>query len=184
MSTNWLQKLIKNPREIGSIAPSSPFLADLMTKVIPSGAHVLELGPGTGNITKAILQKLGSNPKLTMVEFEPELAELCRQQFPQATVYAGRMETFFEQDKNQFDVIISGIPFNALSTKNRLDAFQEIAKRVKPDGYFIMYQYLPLSVGELKNFFSDVSLDFTTLNLPPAFALLARHPKPSPANKS
>lgn len=75
----FIKKFISSPVTIGALAPSSPFLAKKICQVIDmlDDIHILELGPGTGSITKAIAHK---NPKL--VELDTELAHLLKQKFP------------------------------------------------------------------------------------------------------
>ena len=76
----FARSLAANPRAVSAIAPSSPALADLITSEInPSAAPVLELGPGTGVFTEALLRRGIDESDLTLVEYGSEFATArCR----------------------------------------------------------------------------------------------------------
>lgn len=80
---SWLQK----PRCVGAIAPSSDALARLIcSEIDASCAPLLELGPGTGVFTRALLERGIEPSQLTLIEALPEFADLLRQRHPQARV--------------------------------------------------------------------------------------------------
>lgn len=80
---SWLQK----PRCVGAIAPSSDGLARLICSEIDAGSGpVLELGPGTGVFTQALLERGLEPAQLTLVEALPEFALLLRLRYPQTRV--------------------------------------------------------------------------------------------------
>lgn len=75
------------PLRVASVTPSGPALARLITcEIAPDHAPVLELGPGTGVFTRALLARGLRESDLTLVEFGDEFATLLRQRFPQARV--------------------------------------------------------------------------------------------------
>lgn len=81
--TAWLA----DPLRTAAIAPSGRHLAQLITQEIgPHSAPVLELGPGTGAFTRALLGRGIPEHKLTLVEMSPDFADLLRTRFPQARV--------------------------------------------------------------------------------------------------
>ncbi|MCC7357774.1 methyltransferase domain-containing protein [Candidatus Uhrbacteria bacterium] len=174
--SNWLKQLIINPRAIGAISPSSSSLANLMTKSINSDDRILELGPGTGSITRSLIKRL-SNPasQLTLVEIDPFMAKTCRAIFPQIELIEDDALRVLKMSDKKYNTIISGIPFAILQKKIRLQLFAEIAKHLKPDGTFIMFQYSVLTRHELKNYFNEVTTKYTPFNLPPAFVFVAKN---------
>src|SRR3990170_1636830 len=81
---------LKNPRKIGAVAVSSAELASAMARQVPRGpGYVVELGGGTGSVTKAIL-KAGTPPeKLIVVERDPTLHKLLQERYPGVKVLLG-----------------------------------------------------------------------------------------------
>ena len=110
----------------GAIAPSSRHLARAMTRHIAEArgpANILEVGPGTGAVTRRILRLLKAGDRLDLVELNESFADLLRQRFQsdpvfepaagQAHVHVCGIETF-ESDV-RYDFIVSGLPFNNFS---------------------------------------------------------------------
>lgn len=172
---SWLKRLIADPRTIGAIAPSSSALAKLMANAIDPQGQVLELGPGTGSITRGLMRRL-PNPheQLTLVEMDPFMAKTCRQHFPDVQLIEGDALKILQQTTTQYDAIVSGIPFAALPKKMRHPLFLEIAKHLKPGGTFVMFQYSLLTRRELNDYFDQVTTKYTPFNLPPAFVFVAK----------
>jgi len=87
----FLKELVLRPRQVGAIAPSSRFLAQAMAKWIApkSDGYVLELGPGTGAVTNALLAHGLPQNRLIAIEKSPLLAEHLQERFPQATIIEG-----------------------------------------------------------------------------------------------
>lgn len=176
---SWLKKFVKNPREIGSVAPSSPALGELMTGSIPSDARVLELGPGSGAITTYILQKISAPSRLTLLESDEELARQCQTKFPGITMWNADVEDALMAHTDTFDVILSGIPFAVMEKEKRLRVFQLIKERLSAGGQFIMFQYSISTRDELASIFGTVTTKFTPWNVPPAFVFVAKNEKRS-----
>ncbi|MBI5654916.1 methyltransferase domain-containing protein [Candidatus Uhrbacteria bacterium] len=170
----WLKKLVKNPAVIGSVAPSGPSLAKLMTRDIPTHARVLELGPGEGAITQQILKKLSSPSQLELIEFDRDLGQICRTKFPGVAVHHGDVEDFLRDNDKRYDFIVSGIPFAAMDKAKRQRVFNLIRDHLADDGSYVMFQYSVTTLGELKKIFRDVDTGFTPLNVPPAFVFTCK----------
>lgn len=179
---SWLKRLIADPRTIGAIAPSSSALAKLMAKSINPQGKILELGPGTGSITRGLLRRI-PNPasQLTLIEMDPFMAETCRKTFPQVQVIEGDALKILQQSTEQYDAIVSGVPFAALPKKMRHPLFVEIAKHLKPGGTFVMFQYSLITRRELNDYFGEIKTKYTPFNLPPAFVFVAKSKKDKPA---
>jgi len=170
----WLKKLAKNPAVIGSVAPSGPSLARLMAQDIRPGMKVLELGPGNGAITEHILKKLKDPARLSLVEYDRDMADMCRDKFPGTTVYQDDAEKLLSQDSAYYDAIVSGIPFAAMDKAKRQRVFNHVRDRLNNGGTFIMFQYSLTTLGELKTIFRKVKIGFTPLNIPPAFVFFCK----------
>ncbi|WP_421853837.1 class I SAM-dependent methyltransferase [Novosphingobium sp.] len=83
-----LRRFVANPRQFGGFV-SGPALAATITREIdPAAGPVLELGPGTGVFTRALLARGVPEHNLILVEADPMLAARLRLAFPQALVLA------------------------------------------------------------------------------------------------
>ncbi len=90
-TTLFLQEWLANPQRTGAVAPSSPKLAAAMARWLPSDpeSYVLELGPGTGAVTAALLERGLREDRLVAIEKNPKLAHLLRDRFPSAHIITG-----------------------------------------------------------------------------------------------
>ncbi len=165
-----LQRFLKTPKQTGSIADSSPFLAEAMVKHARLDGDVLELGAGRGPITKAILQTLPPHGKLELVEIDPALVKHLEQLFPQLTTHCCDIEEALAK-KPAYTSIISGIPFAVMDREKRRRVFHDIFSRLAPGGTFVMFQYSKTTLNELIALFGreQVRVEFVPLNVPPAF---------------
>ena len=90
-STLFLREWLANPQRTGAVAPSSPKLAAAMARWLPSDpeSYVLELGPGTGAVTQALIERGLREDRLVAIENNPKLARLLRKRFPDAHIITG-----------------------------------------------------------------------------------------------
>ncbi len=145
----FFKGFLRNPKEVGSVVPSSRFLARRVLECgrVRSARVVVELGPGTGVLTGQILEHMPADGKLVAVEILPEFAELLRASWldPRITVYEGCStdleRALAEAGELQADLVVSGIPFSTLEGgvgRRTLEA----AKRVLGEnGRFVAYQF-------------------------------------------
>ncbi|HWY31677.1 MAG TPA: rRNA adenine N-6-methyltransferase family protein, partial [Candidatus Acidoferrum sp.] len=103
-STVFLREWIVNPQRTGAVAPSSPQLASAMARWLPRDpeSYVLELGPGTGAVTDALLKRGLRQDRLVAIERNPTLAKLLRKRFPRAQIIDG--------DAWELDVLLADLP--------------------------------------------------------------------------
>src|SRR5437763_5410557 len=112
----FLKSLVARPRAIGAIAPSSPALArKIALQVDPAWpGTVLELGPGTGVVTDALLARGIGLDRLIAVEADPDLAQLMRERFPNLRVVEGDAfaleHTLPREERGHLAATISGLP--------------------------------------------------------------------------
>ena len=170
----FLRALIASPGRVGAVAPSSRWLAHAVAAQIDptQPGPILELGPGTGALTRGILG-CGISPKrLTVIEFDPDLAKSIAAQFKGVRVISGDAfdleKTLGKHVSHPFAAVISGIPLlNYVPAKRR--ALVEAAfERMAPGAPFIQFTYgfhSPIS----RSAGISVSLAaFVWKNLPPA----------------
>ncbi|MFZ0175955.1 MAG: rRNA adenine N-6-methyltransferase family protein, partial [Pseudolabrys sp.] len=122
----FIRSWIEKPLSTGAVMPSSRALARAMARYVdPQAAGpVIELGPGTGPVTQALV-KQGIDPaRLILVEFNPDFCRLLRSRYPQATVVQGDayrlrrlLETYVDEPAA---AIVSGLPLVTKPLRTRL----------------------------------------------------------------
>ena len=87
----FIRSWIEKPLSTGAVMPSSKALARTMARYVDPKASgpVIELGPGTGPVTEALVQRGVDPARLILVEFNPDFCRLLRKRYPAATVVQG-----------------------------------------------------------------------------------------------
>ncbi len=142
----FLRALIARPKKIGAIAPSSPALAEAIARQIdPAAGPVLEVGPGTGIITEAILARGVPPQDLTLVEYDEDFARHNAARFPGVTVIQGdasQLETILGPRRTGlFGAIVSGIPLLNFPTAWRQGYMEGLVARLAPGAPLIQFSY-------------------------------------------
>lgn len=141
--TSWL----KNPKHVGAIAPSGPVLARTMAALVdPSiDGPVVELGPGTGPVTAALIER-GIDPKrLTLVEYDSGFCTILRKKFPQVNVVEGDA---FDLDKTldrhtsfPLAAIVSSLPLLNFPHAERERLIECAMRLLRPGAPFVQFTY-------------------------------------------
>jgi phosphatidylethanolamine/phosphatidyl-N-methylethanolamine N-methyltransferase len=142
----FLRALIARPKNIGAIAPSSPALAEAIARQIdPQLGPVLEVGPGTGVITEAILARGITPERLTLLEYDEDMAQHLAARYRRACVIQGDA---FDLDRalgansaGLFGAIVSGVPLLNHSIARRQAFLQGLLKRLMPGAPLIQFSY-------------------------------------------
>jgi phosphatidylethanolamine/phosphatidyl-N-methylethanolamine N-methyltransferase len=171
----FFRSLVFNPRAVGAFAPSGPALADLITsEVDPSRGPVLELGPGTGVFTRALLARGVRESDLTLIEYGSDFARMLELRFPEARVVwmdAARLSAHRIFDRTQ-GTVISGLPLLNMSPRKVTAILTGAFAHLRPGGAFYQFIYgvrcpIPRALLDrlgLKSVFVGRAL----LNFPPA----------------
>jgi phospholipid N-methyltransferase len=173
----FLREFIKENKMVGSLTPSSRFLAAKMIDNIDfSQVNVIvELGPGTGVFTRKIVEKLEKNAHLLVFELNDGFCEQLKQEFQQKNVHiihdsAEQMQKYLNKlGFENADVILSSLPLANFSKDLRTSILNSANKVLCSDGKYIQFQYSLQAKKQLKEMFVDVKIKFTPLNIPPAF---------------
>lgn len=170
---SFYKAFFKNPRAIGSITPSSPWLSRGVAAMVPhSEGYILEIGAGTGAITKALLRRGIAHHRLIIIESSKILVEALKSKFPLINILHGDakdLSVLLGHLSKNIDVIVSSLPLLILpeATKNKI--IYEIEKILKPRNYYIQYTHgFAPSIFESKVRFKKVKSKNIWLNLPPA----------------
>lgn len=175
----FLKRFLSEPGRVGSVAPSSRFLSkEIMKRVAwQSAKTIVELGPGTGVFTKAILRKKRADALFIAIERDAHFRRLLQERFPSVLVKQEALhlnQYLQELQIDQVDVIISGLPFAVFPEELRTEILTEVYEALAPKGVFITFQYSLQLHKELRQRFSQVEIAFTALNIPPAFIYICR----------
>ena len=138
---------IKKPLAVGAVTPSSKPLARAMAQYVDPNADgpVIELGPGTGPITEALVEHGVAPSRLVLVEFNPAFCELLRRRFPDATVVqadAYRLrESLSQYSRHGVSAVVSGLPLMTKPLRMRLRLLREALALLAPQAPFVQFTY-------------------------------------------
>ena len=162
---------------VGSMTPSSRFLAAKMLNHIPikEAKVVVELGPGTGVFTEKILEKLGENTQLIVVELNDDFFNTLQNKLHHPNLHlrhgsADQIGIYLKElGFEKADLIISSLPLANFPSELRKNVIETAKNCLGDKGKFVQFQYSLQSLKTLKRNFHSVKVDFTAFNFPPAF---------------
>ena len=168
---SWLEK----PLATGAVTPSGRVLARAMARYVdPDGAGpVIELGPGTGPVTEALLEQGVPEERLVLLEFNPTFCQLLRARFPRATVVQGDAyairSVLGPVLAQPGAAIVSGLPLFTKPLKMRMRLLRDAFTLMRMDAPFIQFTYavvppVPKSLAGMRVEASER----IWMNLPPA----------------
>lgn len=174
----FLRKFIQDPKHVGSMVPSSKFLASSLVASVPwhETDSVAELGAGTGAITQYISNKVRSDTKVYLFEKDETMRERLQLDFPAFSCHSDvqDMRRALGPSGEQLDCILSGLPFFNFSRELRERLMGEILRALKPGGLFVLFQYSLQMKGRLTESFAIERIKFVPFNFPPAFVYVCR----------
>lgn len=173
----YLKNFIED-RDVAAILPSSGFtVKKILNKIDFNEPKVIvELGPGDGVISKAIIDKLPADSHLILIEkisdFEQDLRALTHQRPDvQVSTYideAQHLEGILaNHDLQAINHVVSGIPFSWIDDTTKHQILATCHKMLKPNGNFIAYQTSSELVKHLNQVFSNTNKELELLNIPP-----------------
>ncbi len=157
---------------VGTVFPCSAQSARKLTEPINFGEakRIVELGGGTGAITKEILKKMKPDASLTVFETSAPFSEILKGfGDPRLTVINDSAQEIGKYVNGKIDAIISTLPLALLSRESKEKIFDAAKSLLKPSGRFVQIQYSLLSREELNEKFRIMKIGFIPLNIPPAF---------------
>lgn len=171
----FLRSWIEKPLHMGAVMPSSRVLARAMAKFVDVDAPgpVIELGPGTGAITNALIERGVDPARLVLVEFNPSFCALLRDRYPTATVVQGDAyalrDSVWEVLQEPASAIVSGLPLVTKPMHQRIGVMNEALALAADGAPFIQFTYsvAPPIPKSLPGVTTQAS-DRIWLNIPPA----------------
>lgn len=168
--------LIKNIRTTGTITPSGSVLIKRLLAPIDfqSARCIIELGPGNGCVTRALLSRMHPDCVLICFEVNNEfVSQLNSLNDPRMHVYnacASSIRDILNQmEIEEVDHIVSSLPLALIDDDIVGNILASVGSNLKEGGRFLQYQYSLKNYSDVKPIFRDVKLKFTFRNMPPAF---------------
>jgi phosphatidylethanolamine/phosphatidyl-N-methylethanolamine N-methyltransferase len=144
----FLRSLLNDPRKMGALAPSSPQLCRLMaSRVDPGQSSVLEIGAGTGAITRALLRRGLRPERLFIIERDPVLSDFLQTHFPRVRICCGEAahapHILSGAGLGPVDTIVSSLPLRNLRQADQLEIFRAMISTLSGKGQIIQFTYGP-----------------------------------------
>ncbi|WP_375413549.1 class I SAM-dependent methyltransferase [uncultured Bradyrhizobium sp.] len=171
----FLRSWIEKPLHMGAVMPSGRVLARTMAQYVEvdSDRPVIELGPGTGAITSALISHGVEQRRLVLVEYNPGFCALLRDRYPQATVVQGDAYALRDSLWNVLSApasaVVSGLPLVTKPMLTRLKLIRDAFVAMSPGSPFVQFTYsvappIPKSLPGV----STEASERIWMNLPPA----------------
>jgi phosphatidylethanolamine/phosphatidyl-N-methylethanolamine N-methyltransferase len=171
----FLRSWIEKPLHMGAVMPSGRVLARTMAQYvdIDSDGPVIELGPGTGAITNALIAHGVDQRRLVLVEYNPGFCALLRDRYPHATVVQGDAYALRDSLWNVLSApasaVVSGLPLVTKPMLTRLKLIRDAFVALAPGSPFVQFTYsvappIPRSLPGV----STEASERIWMNLPPA----------------
>jgi phosphatidylethanolamine/phosphatidyl-N-methylethanolamine N-methyltransferase len=171
----FIRSWIERPLSIGAVTPSGKVLARAMARYVDprSSGPVVELGPGTGPVTEALVEAGVSPSRLVLVEFDPSFCRILQARYPEATLVQGDayslrrlLETLLIQPAT---AVVSGLPLVTKPIRERWRLIRDAFDLMVPGAPFVQFTYsvaspLPKRLGG----FTAEASERIWMNLPPA----------------
>jgi len=180
----FLGKFLKHGTAIASLAPSSPWLSRATVRNVDwdRARVVVELGAGTGPITRVIAEKAHPDCKVIVLERDADFARLLKERFQGLAnfdVIEGDVRdlTAMLADRGiaQVDYVISGLPVPSFPKDLQRDLFRAVRAVLSPEGTYNQITELPWVYWRFyRKYFESVRFAFEPRNFPPAGAYFCR----------
>lgn len=171
----FVKALVRNPQKTGAFLPSSDALAHLIARQVDVSqvGYVVELGAGTGALTRGLLNAGLDPQKLVLVEYCEKMATYLRHKFPESHVVCGdawALETILSDHRiTPVHTIISGIPLLNFSEVQKKKLLQSCLHVLSPEGQVLQFTYGPLTPFPYRSLgLFARRVGFVLANFPPA----------------
>src|SRR3954463_5719808 len=143
----FLRSWIEKPLHMGAVMPSSKLLARTMAQYVDvdSKGPVIELGPGTGAITNALVEHGVDQKRLVLVEYNPSFCALLRDRYPPAQVVQGDAyrlrDTLWNVLSAPAAAVVSGLPLVTKPMLTRMKLVRDAFAALSPGAPFVQFTY-------------------------------------------
>jgi phosphatidylethanolamine/phosphatidyl-N-methylethanolamine N-methyltransferase len=185
-----MKQFLRHPLMTGAVAASSPKLAHAMTENmgIEDASLIVEVGPGTGAITDAILPRMAEGAQLVLVELNPGLAASLSERYRGRPVHVvnGSAAELSQLIPGPSDVVISGLPWTVMVDAQQRRILDSMCEVLTQDGKLSTFAYLHAArIASAQQFNEHLADRFDSIersstvwaNFPPAFVHRAGFPR-------
>jgi len=174
---SFIHQFFKQNKMVGSLIPSSRFLAKKILKNIPfeNAKVIVELGPGTGIFTEKIMQRLQPDAHFVIIELNDVFYQNLKAKVTQENCHiihgsaSDLRKILSDLGFEKADCVVSSLPLSNFPKELRVDIMQAVLTCLNPIGTFIQFQYTLQSKKHFESIFTQVSIDYAAINFPPAF---------------
>jgi phosphatidylethanolamine/phosphatidyl-N-methylethanolamine N-methyltransferase len=148
---HFLRSLVTTPRLTGAVAPSGRALARAMAAAVDPGSTglVVELGPGTGPVTRALIERGFDQRRLALVEFDARFCRILGERFETVRIVQGDAydlpHTLAEYKDTAVAAVVSSLPLLNQPPHRRKKLLADAFALMGPEGVFVQFTYGPLS---------------------------------------
>jgi phosphatidylethanolamine/phosphatidyl-N-methylethanolamine N-methyltransferase len=181
----FLRSWIERPLVTGAVTPSSKMLARTMASYVDPRVPgpVIELGPGTGPVTDALIRRGIAQDRLVLVEYNPEFCKLLTRRFPKATIIQGDAydirETLDGIVTEPGAAVISSLPLFTKPVPLRLDLLNAVHDLAHAEAPFVQFTYAVVPpIPKNPRRYTATASNRVWLNLPPARVWVYRQKAP------
>lgn len=179
-SARFIRQWIENPRLIGAVSPSGPALAKRMASFveIDRPGPIIELGPGTGPVTQALLARGIPASRLLLVEYEPRFCRMLGERYPGVRIVQGDAyglkKTLAGEIDGQAATVVSSLPLLVRPERDRVELLHQAFELMGDDGLFIQFTYgltkspMPLHAHSVSGYYVGKGSAPILMNIPPA----------------
>lgn len=182
---NWLVEAVKHPRELSTVFPSSPFLANTIADQLDFSEPrtIAELGPADGALTGPIVDRMHPDSDLYLIEVNDAFCEDLREKYSDhektdAIHVLNRgaeelVEICEEEAIDGLDYVVSGIPLTTIPDAVSDQILQATLDALKPSGRYVQFQYSQDYKETIESYFGPLRLERVWLNILPAWVYVA-----------
>lgn len=170
----FIQQFLKHPLQVGSIIPSSRFLEKRIIEAanVDSAGVVVELGPGTGGTTRALLNAMPQDARLISIELNAFFHNMISQiEDDRLIAHLGSAcdirDILAEYDLDAANAVISGIPFSTMSRSLGTQIIEAVSSVLAPQGRFVAYQTRDRVATLCRPIMGSEQAEMEFFNLPP-----------------
>lgn len=179
-NARFIRQWIENPRLIGAVSPSGRALAKAMASYVDQHRNgpIIELGPGTGPVTQALLARGVAPERLVLVEYEQRFCHLLAERFPGVTIVQGDAyglkATLDGKMSDAAAAVVSSLPLLVRPERDRIELLHQAFDLMGPDGLFIQFTYgltkspMPIHAHGVSGAYVGKGSAPILLNIPPA----------------
>ena len=179
----FFRQFLKHPLQVGSIIPSSRFMERRIVEAagVASANVVVELGPGTGGTTRAILREMPQHARLLSIEINPHFHAMLSSIKDDRIIAHLGSACELREILNAYhlappNAIISGIPFSTMSRDEGIRILESVSSVLAPNGRFVAYQVSKRVANLCPSFLEPGQTTTELLNIPPMRVFQWRKP--------